>query len=943
MPHQNKIALTGKIILLIVFVSLCSITFAQTTVKTIIGKIDDYNTKLPAEKLYLQFDKPFYAVGDTIWFKGYILNQGLSYSPLSGRIYIDLVNDSSVVVKRYIFAARIGITWGNIALDASVFHGGGYTLRAYTTWMRNFGEESFFYKSFYFADPLSDAWLVSADTKLSEGAKNGIETKLKFTSLNKQPADNQNFNIRLMNGKKTLLNNTMQTGDDGVLDVDFNLPDAGPAKNLTVIATDKTDNKKKSVIPIRFNRVQDIDLQFMPEGGQFVASMPNNLGFKAIGEDGRGVDITGVILDKNGNEMAVLASIHKGMGVTTLTPLPGETYTAKITLANGDTRTISLPQAKATGTVLRIKNVAGRDSISFGILVSDALAASGKVYHLVAEARGVVCYGATINLNDVSITSKIPKSLFPTGIVHFTLLNELDQPVNERLIFIDQNDGLKIDVKSAKTFTPRDSIPMTIKVTDSNGKPVSGIFSMAVTDDAQVKKDPDNNSNILSSILLSSDLKGYVEDPAYYFSRTDQSAKALDALLLTQGWIGYNWNKIIAGTEKVAYQPEPEFNIKGKVTNLLGKPIANSSVLLMGSGKYKMIRDTAVGNDGNFTFDKIPLMLDSTSFVLTAHTKKGRTINGGITVDELTPAPVVTLYSTPVSPWYVNADSTLLNYINTNNSYQVELDKISGYGRVLKTVNIRDRYSVKNSLNLNGNGQSDQTLTTADMEAAGKATLLDVIEKDVKGFHEGFIGRTHTESFLIKDKRVHFVIDGVDMDRFYQSTGPAGVPNEHYQYQKDNLEELSAEDILGIEVLYSSQYTSRYSAQNLTARQMLAQNPAGLTGSEIAFIEVTTRSGHGLFMKKTGAVYVYKPTPVSEPKEFYKPRYTAKTIHPNFNDLRSTIYWEQNIVTNKNGEATLSFYAADKPTTYTVILEGADLNGKIGYRTTQINIVKAGK
>src|SRR5476651_753748 len=302
---------------------------APGSVKTIIGKIDSYNAKLPGEKLYLQFDKPYYSIGDTIWFKGYILNPALSYSQLSSRVYIDMVNDSNKVVKRYIFASAIGLTWGNISLDDKTYHEGGYTIRAYTQWMRNFGEESFFYKSFYLANADNSPWIINTDAKLDDEAKNNVTASVKFTSPDRAAIDGRVFDVKLMSGKKVLFRNNLQTGDDGVFETNFVLP-APPVKNLTIVATDKKDSKKTAIIPVQINRAQDIDLQFMPEGGQLVASLPTNIGFKAIGEDGHGVNVKGEILNKGGETAAVFESSHKGMGVFSLVPQPGEVYTAKV-------------------------------------------------------------------------------------------------------------------------------------------------------------------------------------------------------------------------------------------------------------------------------------------------------------------------------------------------------------------------------------------------------------------------------------------------------------------------------------------------------------------------------------------------------------------------------------------------------------------------------------
>src|SRR5580698_4725837 len=52
---------------------------------------DSLKSQYPGEKAYLQFDKPYYALGDTIWFKAYLLNApSLILSAKSGLLHIDL-------------------------------------------------------------------------------------------------------------------------------------------------------------------------------------------------------------------------------------------------------------------------------------------------------------------------------------------------------------------------------------------------------------------------------------------------------------------------------------------------------------------------------------------------------------------------------------------------------------------------------------------------------------------------------------------------------------------------------------------------------------------------------------------------------------------------------------------------------------------------------------
>ena len=137
-PPQSKNTVAGVTLLN----SLTSTQHSPLTDSLLkITTINDSDIKnLSAEKLYLQFDKPYYAVGDTIWFKAYLFHAPtMSLSAKSGIMYVDIVNDSSVLVKQYRLPVKEGLSWGNIS--SSDFPAGNYTLRAYTTWMRNFGAD----------------------------------------------------------------------------------------------------------------------------------------------------------------------------------------------------------------------------------------------------------------------------------------------------------------------------------------------------------------------------------------------------------------------------------------------------------------------------------------------------------------------------------------------------------------------------------------------------------------------------------------------------------------------------------------------------------------------------------------------------------------------------------------------------------------------------------
>jgi hypothetical protein len=924
-------------------------------------KSDSAGIKLMPEKLYLQFDKPHYAVGDTIWFKAYLLNNFLTPSDKSAILNIEIANDSNKVVGRYRLPVQSGTTWGSIVLDDKHFTAGTYTLRAYTNWMRNFGDDGFFYQTIPVSSTNANQLLVNVAfgyPTINNGPS--VETKLHFTALAGSPFAAQPIALQVLNSGKRIYTQKLVTGADGGLDVNFSLP--AKSTNLTIIA--ENDKKERlAVIPIPSKQPQNADIQFLPEGGQLVAGLPAHVGFKAIGEDGKGLDVSGIITDHAQKQVAAFKSLHNGMGCFELDVKEGEGYTAQVTLAGGTARQYNLAPVKSSGTILSIQNISNNASFYLTVAASKDIAASGQSFFLVGRARGIVCYAAIVNFHESnSVSKKIAKALFPTGIAHFTLMTTAYQPVNERMVFIDHSDNLNIKLTTDKPYySKRDSVGLKLKVTDQDGNPVSGNFSMAVTDDAQVKSDSLSEETISTRMLLTADLKGYIERPAYYLSsQTPETRRALDNLLLTQGWVGYDWAQVFH-PHPVIYRPELDFAVRGHVYNVFNKPVAGTSVMLF-SKSPAILMDTMTDKGGKFVFDRLP-RVDTPIFILKAVNKNGKSFNVGIGVDETAP-PVFTKLAAPLTmPWFVNIDSTLLTF--TKNAVQVNAQgDFTPGGHVLKEVTIHAKKIISDSQNLNGSGNADFVMDEKDLEAAGKKTWLQLLEENIKGFGEGsfnvsghgpnalkqsylnkYVTNFNPDPFLhqwyfINRQPVIVIVDGISASQIIETST--------FRDLRDYLSH-TAEDIKGMEVITSSKfaasYLSRYDPIDPEGGEQLLlevaedkRYPISIGPFDIAFIEITTRSGHGPVMDNTPGMYLYKPLPLSWPKTFYKPKYTIKDSSQNRLDLRSTIDWEPNIVTNANGEATIWFYTADKPSTYTITVEGTDLNGRLGYKRGKVNV-----
>ncbi len=927
MPYLRRF-----IAILLLLIALCHLSsLGQTAIP---DKLRAYNKTHVTEKPYLQFDKPYYATGDTLWFKAYLLKASyLTPSSKSIFLYIDIANDSNKVVKQYYFRAQSGSCWGNIALNDIEFPPGTYTLRAYTNWMRNWGDESFFYRRFYISSTGENNWLVNSRLKVStSGTGQKMNARLLFSNTDKIPFAAKPIDLQVMNGDRRLYRQTLQTDNDGAMDINFNIPTKN--KGITLVAENQQKDKK-AVIPLILNCSENADVQFLPEGGNLVAGFPVRMGFKAIGEDGKGIDISGIIIDHEQKQVADFQSINKGMGSFDLTVKEGESYTAKVKLPDGLIKDYTLPAIKSTGTILRLKNEMASDSIE---VIAGSSPQSGSNYFLLGEARSVICYAAVISLSQSDlIKRKIAKSLFPTGITHFILMTTDEQVLNERLVFIDHRDNLNIQITGDKpVYACRDSIGLQLLVSDKSGNPVLANFSMAVTDDAQVITDTANNDNILTRLLLTSDLKGYVEEPGYYLNHTQPAWQALDNLLLTQGWVNYE-----PKDQSMPYEAEQEFKVSGKVSNVFNTVVKGTRVMLL-SKSPEIVRDTLTDANGRFIFDHFP-RVDTPVFVIQAVNKNGKSFNVALTVDETTPPNFSKPPFPQMMPWYVNSDTTLLR-LAKNDARAKELQYFPRSGHMLNEVKITAKKVIKDSYNLNGPGNADQVIDEKELENAGHKTVLQLLKEKIPGFKiadvhlqnlwlfiqdvdlsnlvPGAVAFSRWEWYYVKYKPVKFIVDGTSatiVNPTYDVLLYANGFNNINSY----LQSISAEDVKGIELMFSDKYGAKYSS------------------TDIATIEITTRSGHGPVMSNTPGRFLYKHLPITPVAQFYKPRYLLADTTKHSPDLRSTIDWAPNVITDINGKGQIAFYAADKPATYTIIIEGTDMMGNFGFKRQKITITSA--
>jgi hypothetical protein len=869
-----------------------------------LSRLQKQATEQPFEKAYLHTDKPYYASGDTIWFKGYILaGQQHHLSLISNVLHVDLINANNTIVKSLNLPVTVGFTNGDIALSDTLTEG-SYRLRAYTTWMRNNSNDYFFDKTFNIVNARTNKVFTKTTYSYSiEQGKQIVKVIINYQDINQKPYANREIKYEVNLGGQRIASGKSITDLKGELKFAFNNPDPATLNDGTIktdIALGQSEKVEKN-IAIKAGSAE-VDIQFFPEGGNLVANLQSKVAFKAVGSDGIGPHINGVILDNN-TEVAKFSSAHFGMGTFIFTPKAGITYKAKITLA-GEERIFALPKVLDKGYVMEINN---SNPQNLYIQVKGSEGTNG-VLSLIAQGGGDIYFEARSKPGASGMTAIIPKDKLPTGIVQFTLFTQAGEPLLERLAFIQNNDHLNLSIGTDKSaYSTREKVQVKLNVKDKLGQPVKGNFSAAVINQTITPVNENTETTILSNILLTSDLKGYIEQPNYYFTNTDtKKTQELDVLMLTQGYHRFEWKPLmsISASNEITYQPEKDIAIAGTVKRN-GKPLAGARVTISNFQKDAFVLDTLTDQKGRFVFDIG--FADSTMFTIKAVPARG----SEKLMIQMDSPPLVKSHNKNLVDVAVNLTEGIESYLQ-NSRKQFDDDPLSlGHTTMLQQIEIKDERSprqieidkaVKYSSNYNGKGVANQVITGEEINRLGGGTIFNRLSGIING--------------------VYVRPDTNGNPGFYSTRTPGlmrkGAPLQPMQILVDgffgrDINDLNMETISSIEVLRSGNLLSVYGSR-----------------ASGGVLVVTTKRGDqetGYPEEFPGVLSGYRPKGYYKAKQFYSPKYEVSQAEKQKNDYRSTISWTPYIDTDANGNATIEFFNADNPGTYRVVVEGVDYKG----------------
>ena len=601
---KNKVTKLGLALFTLIFLgSLMPGTFTEEVLSNqflsdLKQKIKSYNEQNPEDRVYLQFDKPMYKPGETIWFSAFVRN-GVDLKPSikSEILYIELIDPKGNVTQKHNLIARKGKANADFFIDKNAM-GGIYKVKAYTNWQKN--TNAFFEKEIQVQKVVLPRLKMKLEfQRKAYGPGDNVIAKLDLNTLENMPLSDHDFDfVAQLNGQK-LLGKKMTTDNTGNAYVKFELPkDLATNDGLLNVMIDfegKTESISRS-IPITLG---NIDLAFYPEGGDLVEGLETKVAFKALDEFGKPADIEGVVKSKNGKVVAEFVSYHNGMGAFEFEPKIGEDYQVFITKPAGIEKAYKLPERLQRGWVLNIDET---DEENLVVVVNST---EEETMSLMCQVRGEDYFSREINVTRGSNEFKVPLKKFPIGVAQITLFDSRDIERAERMVFVNKHKQMNIEITTNKEkYLPREKVEMTVKVTDERGLPIPANLSLAVADDKLISFADDKSSNILSNLLLEQDIKGEVEEPKFYFDPKEEKAgQALDYLLMTDGWRRFKWEEIIE--EKIpamAYQGELA-KVGGVVYDNTGNPIKGATITLQDGTNRKIKTD----ENGRYTISNIDL------------------------------------------------------------------------------------------------------------------------------------------------------------------------------------------------------------------------------------------------------------------------------------------------------------------------------------------------
>ena len=830
------------------------------------------NERPPLEKLYLHLDRSTYSSGSTIWFRAYLCTAtGLVPQAWSNFVYVELFDQSETLIARKKIKRKDGVFSGNIKLPTDLQEG-EYTLRAYTSWMLNSDEEFWFRKTIFIHNFQPEK--VSSQINYKTTDEDKTTAQIVFTDQSGDAIAKTSVLCSVKVDDEKIETFRRRTNEYGEINFDFtrnNSPEEHPVIEVEFVDSPTEYSTKFYYEP---DLDDDFDVQFFPEGGELIQGKGNVVAFKAIGSDGFSTDVSGFIIRNEMDTVLAFKSQHLGMGTIRLDPKSGDRFHAMVNNTKGKIKRFDLPDVCSRGAALSVVDIGDFLQISIRAIGRDL----PKPFYIVAHSGEHLIFTQLVE----QLHYSIPVELLPRGIINFVLVDGNRNPVSSRLAFVKKKAMAEVSVQANKAnYDRREEVILDIQLETSDTLSRTADFSLAVTDNLVVEIDS-LADNIQSSLLLTSDLKGYVEQPAAYFDSANDSANYyLDLLMMTQGWKRFKFDDVIHNRlEKPQHFLELGQTISGKYERtLLGK---NKGVRITGFAVDPFVLSETVSDEnGRFVLDELDFP-DSTVFTIQSqrYTNITHEPAGFFKLDEDV-FPAFSSKGFPVPP-KKTPSGEFANHARERVYFE-------GEGKMVVLDEFVVTASNKNTDDYVNYGISSKVVDAEELEKGYQGQMADYIVRTLPGVFE------QKQNIYVRGEKT-----------------PAEIYLDEMETDLAMLSTIGADEIAKV-VLITGPTAAIYSRSG------------GMGG----VIKIEMKDPGQSYRGLTGVEKIM-PLGYQKPVEFYVPKYEIDSVRlAKQPDMRSTIYWKPDIQLDSTGSTTVQFFTADPNTTYTYILEGLTSRGEI--------------
>jgi hypothetical protein len=427
-----------------------------------------------------------------------------------------------------------------------------------------------------------------------------------------------------------------------------------------------------------------------------------------------------------------------------------------------------------------------------------------------------------------------------------------------------------------------------------------------VVTDAESDGKKVNDDNIISRLLLTGDIKGYVHDPYYYFSNSSDSVtQYLDLVMLTHGWRRFKWDQLALGKLPVIkYPPQDYLSIKAEVFGVDASRIPKEEninvILRKKDSSIQMLNLPRVS----------PAKFGISGFIFydTAQAYYQFNINRRLSSE----AAVV--FNTGLFNGYRKIKFLTTTYAGWS----------AGDSALLR----KNRFVMEESVKLKSlSDKKVQTLESVTVKARPKSATQKLDEEYASGLFSGGDAYTFdlTNDAIIGSYQDIFTYLQGKVAGLQITTGGAmgGAPSLQWRGSTPSL-------YLNEMQVDASQLQSTPVSDIAMVKVFRPGSGVGFGGGAGGTIAIYTKKGEKRIDPTIKGLDQARLIGYSPVKEFYSPDYGQLNEQNNTQDIRTTLYWNPYILTDKgNRKATVQFYNSDISRKLRVVLEGVNVNGKL--------------